>query len=467
MTFKPHILTAILTASVLSACTMAPTYHRPEVNAPVIDDNNARQANAVRAVEIEWQAYFADPRLKALIDAALQHNTDLRLAVLNADAARAQYGIQRSELFPSIGASGAMTRNRVSQDLSPTGQAYISEQYSVGLGVTAWELDLFGKVRSLNNAAVHNYFAARHTADAAKISIIAAVAKSYFAEKSAQESMDYADKTLKTRQESHRLAEISHKAGVISDIALNQSLSQIEQAKAAYAAAQMQRDAARNALTVLVGGVLPENLPDGKPLTLEAQFNNQIPAGLSSDILTQRPDILSAEEQLKAANAQIGAARAAFFPSIKLTGSGGFATGELDNLFHGTARVWSFSPQINIPIFTWGAVKSGLDLVKVRKEMSIVQYEQAVQNAFRDTSDALNAQKTLSEQAAAQEKIAQATGKVLQLTEMRHQHGVSSSLDLLDAQRQSFAAETALINTRLQQLNNRVDLYKAFGGGVK
>ena len=162
MTFKPHILTAILTASVLSACTLAPNYNRPEVNAPVIDDNNAVQKNAVRAVETEWKAYFADPRLVALIDAALEHNTDLRLAVLNADAARAQYGIQRAELFPSIGASGSMTRSRVSQDLSPTGQAYISEQYSVGLGVAAWELDLFGKVRSLNNAALHSYFATRH-----------------------------------------------------------------------------------------------------------------------------------------------------------------------------------------------------------------------------------------------------------------------------------------------------------------
>ncbi|MBQ9724202.1 MAG: efflux transporter outer membrane subunit, partial [Neisseriaceae bacterium] len=264
-----------------------------------------------------------------------------------------------------------------------------------------------------------------------------------------------------------RLSEISHKAGVISDIALNQSISQIESAKAAYAAAKTQRDAARNALTVLVGGVLPENLPQGKPLTLQAQFNSQIPAGLSSDILTQRPDILAAEQSLQAANAQIGAARAAFFPSIRLTGSGGFATGELDNLFHGTARTWSFSPQITVPIFTWGALKSNLDLSHIRKNMAIVQYEQAVQNAFRDTSDALNAQKTIADQAAAQEKIAQATGKVLQLTEMRHKHGVSSSLDLLDAQRQSFAAETALINTRLQQLNNRVDLYNAFGGGVK
>lgn len=467
MTFKPHTLTAILTAAFLSACTMAPNYQRPEVNAPAIDDNNTTQANAVRAVETEWKAYFADPQLVALIDQALQRNTDLRLAALNADAARAQYGIQRSELLPSIGANGSMTRSRTPQDLSPTGQAFVSEQYSVGLGVSAWELDLFGRVRSLNNAAVHNYFAARHNTDAAKISIIAAVAKSYFAMKSAEESMAYADKTLKTRQESHRLSEISHKAGVISDIALNQSISQIESAKAAYAAAKTQRDAARNALTVLVGGVLPENLPQGKPLTLQAQFNSQIPAGLSSDILTQRPDILAAEQSLQAANAQIGAARAAFFPSIKLTGSGGFATGELDNLFHGTARTWSFAPQITVPIFTWGALKSNLDLSHIRKNMAVVQYEQAVQNAFRDTSDALNAQKTIADQAVAQEKIAQATGRVLQLTEMRHKHGVSSSLDLLDAQRQSFAAETALINTRLQQLNNRVDLYKAFGGGVK
>ena len=467
MTFKPHVLTAILTAVFLSACTMAPNYQRPEVNAPAIDDNNTTQANAVRAVETEWKAYFADPQLVALIDQALQRNTDLRLAALNADAARAQYGIQRSELLPSIGANGSMTRSRTPQDLSMTGQAFVSEQYSVGLGVSAWELDLFGRVRSLNNAAVHNYFAARHNTDAAKISIIAAVAKSYFAMKSAEESMAYADKTLKTRQESHRLSEISHKAGVISDIALNQSISQIESAKAAYAAAKTQRDAARNALTVLVGGVLPENLPQGKPLTLQAQFNHQIPAGVASDILTQRPDILAAEQSLQAANAQIGAARAAFFPSIKLTGSGGFATGELDNLFHGTARTWSFAPQITVPIFTWGALKSSLDLSHIRKNIAVVQYEQAVQNAFRDTSDALNAQKTIADQAAAQEKIAQATGRVLQLTEMRHKHGVSSSLDLLDAQRQSFAAETALINTRLQQLNNRVDLYKAFGGGVK
>lgn len=457
-----HTLIALMVSTALAGCTLAPNYARPQVNAP--DIPQTLPAKGVQAPDLAWQDYFADPYLRALINTALQHNTDLRIAALNAEAARAQYGIARSQLLPSLGASGDMARARTSAYTTPGGQSMIAEQYQVGLGVAAWELDLFGRVRSMSNAAIHRYFGAQYARDAAQISLIAAVAKSYFAEKSAQESMQYAQDILKTREESYRLAQISHRAGVISAIDLNRSLSLIESAKADYAAAQTARDAARNALSVLVGGKLPENLPGALPLS--RQFTAAIPAGLSSDILNRRPDVRAAEEALQAANAQIGAARAAFFPAITLTGAVGSAGVELDQLFSGPAATWSFMPKITLPIFTWGANKANLDLAHIRTNIAIAQYEQTVQNAFRDASDALNARRTLAEQVAAQEKIATATAEVLRLTEMRQRHGIASSLDLLDAQRQSYAAQTALIRARQQLLNNRVDVYKAFGGGL-
>ncbi|MDO5686586.1 MAG: efflux transporter outer membrane subunit [Neisseria sp.] len=459
---KPTLLALGVTAA-LSACTMAPNYSRPQVLAP--DVPSAMAADNVQAADLAWQDYFADPRLRALIQAALARNADLRIATLNAEAARAQYGIARSQLLPSLGASGSGARVKTSADLSPTGQALIAEQYQAGLGVTAWELDLFGRVRSMSNSAIHQYFAAEYGRDAAQISIIAAVAKSYFAEKSAGEIMQYAQDTLKTREESYRLAKISHDAGVISSIQLNQSLSQIETAKAGYAAAETMRNAARNALAVLVGGQLPADLPAGLPL--DQQFAGTIPAGLPSDILNRRPDVRAAEEALQAANAQIGAARAAFFPSITLTGSVGSASYDLDRLFSGPAAAWSFAPQITLPIFTWGRNKANLDLAHIRTNIAVAQYEQTVQNAFRDAADALNARRTLADQVAAQEKIATAAADVLHLTELRYRHGISGSLDLLDAQRQSFAAQTALIQSRQQLLNNRVDVYKVFGGGLE
>lgn len=447
----------------LSACTLAPNYERPTVSTPEIPQTMSEEQ--IAAYDLAWEDYFIDPRLQSLIRTALERNVDLRMATLNAEATRAQYGITFANLLPSIGASGNMNRARTSEDIyGPT--AGISEQYSVGLGVTAWELDLFGRVRSLNEAAKQSYFSAKHSADAAYITIIAAVAKSYFAEKSAEETMRYAQETLKSREEAHRLSELSYKAGVISKIALNQSLSQIESAKVSLASAQTARNAAHNALMVLVGGQFPENLPAGKPLTIQDQFSNHVLGGISSELLNRRPDIRAAEASLLAANAQIGAARAAFFPSIRLTTSIGSASTELDGLFKGPAATWSFAPQITLPIFTWGANKANLDLAHARENIAVAQYEQTVQNAFKDVSDALNAQKTIQDQASAQDAVAQSSAEVLRLTEMRYKHGIASSLDRLDAQRNSFAAEMALIQTRLQQLNNRVDLYKVLGGGL-
>lgn len=459
---KKSLLTSLISAAALSACTLAPVYERPQVSTT---DIPAVQPAEQPAADLGWREYFADPRLRALIQAALDNNADLRMAALNAEAARVQYGISTAEYFPVIAGTGDMTRTRTSALTNPMTGSMVLEQYTAGLGFANWEIDLFGKVRSMNNAAMHQYFSARHNRDAAHISLVAGVAKAYFAQRTAEETMALTGAILKARTESYRLTELSYRAGIISTIDLNLAKTQIESARSSYADAQNARDNALNALAVLTGGRLPENLPAGLPLDKQ-YFNDTLPVGMPSEMLNRRPDIRAAEASLQAANAQIGAARAAFFPSISLTGSIGSASLDLDDLFSGPARTWAFVPRITLPIFTFGRNKGNLDLAHIRTESSVANYEKTVQEAFRETADVLSAHEKLNVQIDAHQKIAAATGEVLDLTEMRYRQGVSSALELLDAQRNSDSASINLIQTRLAALNNRVDIYKTFGGGL-
>ena len=464
MKFKPAISAAAVSLA-LSACAMIPKYEQPAVAVPDAFQHDTAQSGIV-AASLGWQDYFADPRLHRLIEIALERNTDLRGAALNAEAVRAQYMISRAALLPGINASGTGQRGRVAADLSGTGSSYVSSAYNVGLGVTSYELDLFGKVRSTSQAALQSYFASVAARDATHLSLISSVAKAYFNERYAEERMALAQRVLQTREQTYKLTQLRHRAGVISAVDLRQQEALIESAKADYASAVQAREQARNAMAVLLNQPLPADLPAGLPLSRQFAIK-QLPAGLSSEVLLNRPDIRAAEFALKRANANIGAARAAFFPSISLTGMIGTGSTELSGLFKGGNSTWTFAPSINLPIFNWGSNVANLDYAKIMQQAEIVNYEAAVQSAFRDVSDALVAREQLDKTYAANAQQSKAYADVLRLINLRYRHGVASALDLLDAERSSYAADTTQLATQLTLLENMADLYKALGGGLK
>lgn len=463
---KPIIL-ALAVSVALSACkSLAPQYEQPQVSVPESFKYDTAKQNAIQAASLGWQDYFADPRLHRLIEIALERNTDLRTAALNAEALRKQYMITRADGLPSINASGSAARTRTAEDLSSTGNSYTRNSYSIGLGVTSYELDLFGKARSNQDAALESYFNSAASRDSTHLSLVASVAKAYFNERYAEESMALAQRVLKSREQTYRLTQLKHQAGVVSAVDLRQQEALIESAKADYASAVQSKEQASNALAILLNQPIPTNLPKG--LALSKQFKvSKLPAGLSSDVLLNRPDIRAAEHALKQANANIGAARAAFFPSISLTSTIGMGSTELSGLFRGSNRTWTFAPSINIPIFNWGSLQASLDAAKIRQEIQVVNYEAAVQSAFRDVADALVAREQLEQAHIAKQRQSKAYADNLRLVNLRYQHGVSSALDLLDAERSNYSANTTLLASQLSRLENMADLYKALGGGLK
>lgn len=450
---------SVSAAAILAACSLAPEYQQPSVNiAPTFQYDMPAEADNIRAAEIGWQDYFADPRLHRLIELALKNNTDLRTAALNAEQVRAQYAIARAERFPTLRANAGATRSGNSQSTS--------ESYQAGLGIASFELDLWGRVRNSSEAALQNYFASLANRDAAQLSLIASVAKAHFNEIYAEDSMHLAQDVLTTRQETYRLSVLRHKAGVISAIDLRAQEALIESAKTAYAVAVNGREQARNALSLLINQPLPEDLP--KPLPLDKQFSiRNLPTGLSSEVLLNRPDIRAAEHTLRQANANIGVARAAFFPTISLTGSAGFASNQLDGLFSGSNRSWSFGPSISLPIFDWGVNSANLDAAKVAGEKAVVAYEAAVQSAFHDVANALVARASLNSQYESNAAQDKAYSESLRLISLRYKHGVASSLELLDAERSRYSSASTLLSTELSLAENLADLYKVLGGGLK
>lgn len=463
--FKP-VFSAVALSAALSACTMIPKYEEPQVNIPETFKYDRQPETGIQAAYLGWQDYFADPRLHRLIEIALERNTDLRTAALNAEAVRKQYLIKRADLLPGINASATGQRARVAEDLSATGRSMVTSAYTVGLGITAYEIDLFGKVRSNAEAAKQGYFNSLAARDSAHLSLIASVAKAYFNERYAEETMKLAQNVLQSREQTYKLTRLKHQAGVISAVDLRQQEALIESAKADYEAAVQAREQARNALAVLLNQPIPQYLPAGLPLDKQYKIS-KLPAGLSSDVLLNRPDIRAAEFSLKQANADIGAARAAFFPSISLTSTIGTGSTELSGLFQGGNRTWAFAPAINLPIFNWGSNKANLDAAKIRKQIQVAAYEGAVQNAFRDVSDALVAREQLDKRYTSAQKQSKSQADALRLVRLRYKHGVSSALDLLDAERSSYSADTGLLSMQLTRLENLADVYKALGGGLK
>lgn len=465
-------------ATLLAGCTLAPHYERPaapvagsyptgaayKTNGAAANVNQTGGQAGVAAADIGWRDFFADPRLQRLIEIALKNNRDLRVAALNVEAARAQYQIQRAQLLPSIGATASETTQRVPASLSQSGSAMVSRDYQVGVGFTSFELDLFGRIQSLKNEALAQYFSLEATRKSAQISLVAEVASAYLTWLSDQQQLKLAQDTLKSQQASYALTQRTHEAGTASALDLAQAQTSVDTARAAVAQYTRQAAQDENALILLIGEPLPADLPPGRPVDAQGLLTD-LPPGLPSDLLLRRPDIMAAEYSLKAANANIGAARAAFFPTISLTGNFGTASNMLSGLFKAGSAAWSFVPQITMPIFAGGANVANLDLAHVQKNIQVAQYEKTIQTAFREVADSLAARGTLDDQIAAQQSLVDADQKSYDLSLARYRNGVDSYLNALVAQRALYSAQQTLITTQLARLTNLVTLYKALGGG--
>ena len=459
------IVTPLALAMVLSGCmSLAPKYERPQApvapafpELPKTGGTTLPTATSEAPANLEWQRFFADARLRQLIELSLANNRDLRVAILNIEQARAQYRITRADRVPTVSAIVSGNRQTTGED------APISSIYQGGFGVSNFELDLFGRVRNLSEAALAQYLATEEARKTTQISLIASVANTYLTMLADDELLAITEQTLKTREESDRLTRLRFENGVVSKLELQQSVSLVETARAELARFQRQRLQDVNLLTLLVGQTIPDNLAPGA--TLATTELPDLPAGLPSDLLIARPDIRAAEQQLIAANANIGAARANYFPRISLTGSVGSASTELSGLFKSGSYGWTFAPQAVLPIFDLGRIRAGVDSARAGRDIAVAQYEQSIQTAFREVADALAGQSTFSEQLRAQRAVALAEQDRFDLSDLRYRSGAASYLDLLDAQRSLFQAQQLTVQANLQRLQNQVTLYRVLGGG--
>jgi outer membrane protein, multidrug efflux system len=457
----------------LGGCaTMAPKYIQPAApvpaawpGGPAYQMSGADKTAEKPVVDIPWRAFFVEPRLQKLIDLALVNNRDLRVAALNIERFQALYQIQRADLLPRVDANAGAVFQRVPASLSSTGQAHGSDQYSVGLGVSSYEVDLFGRIRSLKDQALEQFLATEQARSSVQISLVAQVAATYLALAADRERLQLAKDTLISQQESYKLTRSRFEAGVSSSLDVNQAQTTVDTARvdiARYTTLVAQED---NALAQVVGSSVPADLlPQSLSETLTSV--KDLSPGLPSEVLLGRPDILQAEGQLKGANANIGAARAAFFPRITLVSSIGFGSDDLAGLFKPGSFAWKFAPQITLPIFDGGSNKANLTVAEVDRDIAVAQYEKAIQTAFREVADALAQRGTIDDQLAAQQSLTDATSESYLLSRARYERGVDSYLAVLDAQRSLYGAQLNLIAVRLTRLTNLVTLYKVLGGGA-
>jgi len=464
---RNKILSLALAVLALGGCTMIPKYRRPEAPVPAALPAGPAATGgspaAPAAPEPAWREFFTDPGLRGVIELALADNRDLRIAALNVEKMQAVYRIQRSSLYPSVAAAGGADNSRIPRQMSSTGSAYTVEQYSV-LGTASWELDLFGRLRSLKAKALNQYLATVEGRKSAQISLVAAVAGSYLSLAADRESLDLAKATLEAQKASYALIQKSREAGVASDLTLRQSQSQVEAARVDVARYTGLVAADTNALNLLAGREVPAGLlPGGLAAVAELK---DVSAGLDSGILLERPDILAAEYQLKSMNANIGAARAAFFPRISLTAAAGTLTPALAGLFESGTGYWSYAPQVVQPLFAGGSLVANLKAAKVDRDIAVAQYEKAIQTAFREVSDALALRSALAEQMDAQQSLAEALGESYRLSEARYKEGIDSYLGVLVTQRAFYDAQRGLVATKLARRANQVALYKVLGGGL-
>ncbi|MDR0225978.1 MAG: efflux transporter outer membrane subunit [Burkholderiaceae bacterium] len=418
----------------------------------------------VAAAGLPWRAYFTDALLQQLIATALEHNRDLRIAALRTDEARAAFQIQRSEQFPAVGLGGQAARARVPGDLNLTGRPVVSGEYRAEVGFSSWELDLWGRVRSLKDAALQAWLASDAGRQAVQTALIAQVADGYLGLRELDERVAIARDTLATRQESYRIFSRREAVGASSRLQLVQVQTLLTQAQALLSQLELARARQLHALAQLVGAA-PGPLPAAAPFD-DALVLADLQPGLPSDLLTTRPDIIAAERQLAGARASIGAARAAFFPRIALTARWGTASAELDGLFDGGSRAWAFMPTISLPLFDGGRRRANLELSEVRRDLAVAQYEKTIQTAFREVADGLAARRWLSEQIEVQRVAVDAQAERARLAQLRYDNGSAAYLEVLDAQRDLLAARQQWVQARRALLSSQVGLYAALGGGA-
>jgi outer membrane protein, multidrug efflux system len=459
---------AVLVAVLAGCVSLAPPHEQPPMPVPAtFPDASGNPTtggeNTPSLTAVGWQDYFTDPTLQTLIGQALDYNRDLRLAIQRVEEARAMYGIRRADQFPTIGVEADLARQRVPADFSGAGRAVTANQFQVGVGLASWELDFWGRVANLKDVALQNYLASDAARQAVTLTVIEQVANSYLNLRELDERIMLMNETIASREKSYRIFKRRYEVGSTSKLDLKQVETLWRQATALGAQLQQERATRVNALQVLVGK--PVELPH-QDITLDDNaVMADLPAGLPSDLLVNRPDIVGAEFQLRAANANIGAARAEFFPKITLTGSFGTASAQLDSLFTGPSRAWSFGPTVSLPIFDMGRREANLDVAKAQRDQAVTSYELAVQSAFRDVADAIAARQWLAEQVDALRATEKAQAERARLAQMRYDHGASPFLEVLDAQRDLLAAQQQLVETRRALLSSRVALYSALGGG--
>ena len=456
-------LILLATASLLAGCAnFAPPHVRPAL--PTAEAYPAAFPGDVapgqRATEVSLAQFLVDPRLEALVAQALVRNRDLTVAVARIEEARGLYRIQNADRLPTLGGNVDVTRSRVDGDAGPE----TSNRYAVGVAVTGFELDFWGRVRNLSDAARSEYLATRQAERAFRLSLIRDVATAYFASREADERIALADATVRSRRDAARIAKRRLDAGVTSALDFRQAESLLTQAETEAAGLRLARARSDNFLALLTGGPVATPLPAPLPLA-EQTATPVLAAGLPSDLLVARPDVLAAEERLRAARANIGAARAAFFPRISLTGAAGLASSALGSLFGGDGLTWSFGPSISVPIFTGGRGRANLTVARARENIALASYEVTVQGAFREVADALAGRQYFADQVAAGSRGLTAARQIARLARLRYREGVASYLEVLDAERTLFAAEQQLIQLRRAQVDNLVALYVALGGG--
>lgn len=461
------LIPVLVSATLVGGCALAPTYSRPASPVPpAFRDSAPGAASAAPGiVDTRWQDYFVDQRLRTVISLALANNRDLRVASLNVERAQALYRVQRGALLPGVGAQATADITRVPEELSGKDDAATSEQYTTVIGVPSWEIDLFGRLRSLKAAALEQYLATEHARAGAQVSLVAAVAATYLQLAADRESLDLSRATLAAQQSSLGLIERSQALGVATGLDVAQARSQVDVARADVALFEGAVAVDRHALDLVAGApVIDDLLPSGLHAVTAAV---DLPAGMPSAVLLNRPDILAAEARLKSSNASIGAARAAFFPRISLTAGLGSASADLASLLQSGTGTWSFAPQIVAPIFAGGTLKANLRAARVEREIAVAQYEQSIQVAFREVSDALSTRPALTAQHAAITSLVEQLSTAHRLSEARYRAGMDGYLGVLVAQRSLFAAQRSLVGVRLAEQANQVALYKVLGGGVQ
>lgn len=451
-------LLAVTLGLLLGGCSLVPDYQRPATPAGA-----TWQASSDVTTTRGWKGTFSDPQLQQLITLALSNNRDLRIAVLNVQSYEARYRIQQAAQLPTVGVDGSGTRQQTAGDINGSGREQIGSQYAANVGITAYELDFFGRIQSLKDQALENYLAQQESQRSTHIALVASVANAYLTLLADQDLLTLSQQTLQTEQESYELTSKKFNLGAASDMELAQGKTTLESARVSQAQYQRQVAQDKNALMLLIGGNLPADLQQTRALDDVAL--TPVPVGAPSSLLQQRPDVLAAEHSLKAANANIGAARAAFFPTITLTATAGSASNELSSLFDSGNGTWLFMPKLSLPIFDGGKRTADLDVAEIEAKKAVASYEQSIQSAFREVADGLVAQQSYQQQLAAQQALVEANQRYFDLAEKRYQQGVDSYLTRLDAQRSLFSAQQSLIATRLALLGNEVSLYKAIGGG--